>query len=706
MSSSKMEGTLTKWTNYFNGWKERLFLLKGPILYYYYSKNEKPKGKIHMGLASIVDDGESDFFEISTGSTIFFLKAANKEERDRWVKALRNAKVLGEKNIRDAFRKDSNKELADLSEFETHKIDLEQINFAANKFEMDNQSFEDLINKQSTNITQYKILLQRYKEDLENLKKSLKKNADFNCGEQKKNRVFSFNNKDIKENIFYFKSESNINQMKNTNGVQERNRTCNEYNNSVIYSNEEFFDMDENNNLPNANNFNTNNSNGKEERKDNLLNNELILDTVSPIPYANKENSLFFSKRFASLSPIQIKSSNRIRVTKPQTKGKFYDPVYDHNKRATLPVKRKDLSLNIWAFFKSAVGKDLNRFTVPVFWNEPLSSLQKFCEPLQYGYLLNQAAKERNRYLRLCYTAIFNIGQFVLNNGRQTKYFNPLLFETFEYVDNEQNLRYFAEQVSHHPAISAFYAEGEGWNMYGNTNASINFRITGKLDVEAPGRSYVTYTDFSDKVSFTKPTICIRNLIFGKVEIDVLGKFTVANEEGDVCDVELFPCTEGPKGAFKGEAKDSEGNVMAEIGGNWTEAMHILDRQTGEKRVVWKIIPSAGWEYYFFQPYSFDLNYLTEDLRKVLPRTDSRFRPDQRFIESQEIDEASEEKHRLEEKQREAARKRKQEGLTFAPIYFEETYDDLTGELIYLYKGTYWEKRKNKSAFEDAPNIF
>ena len=29
--------------------------------------------------------------------------------------------------------------------------------------------------------------------------------------------------------------------------------------------------------------------------------------------------------------------------------------------------------------------------------------------------------------------------------------------------------------------------------------------------------------------------------------------------------------------------------------------------------------------------------------------------------------------------------------------YFEETYDDITGELIYKYKGNYFEDRKNKN---------
>ena len=48
-----------------------------------------------------------------------------------------------------------------------------------------------------------------------------------------------------------------------------------------------------------------------------------------------------------------------------------------------------------------------------------------------------------------------------------------------------------SEQVSHHPAISAYYAEGDGWNIYANTNAKIKFIITGRLEVDALGRKKI-----------------------------------------------------------------------------------------------------------------------------------------------------------------------------------------------------------------------
>ena len=50
-----------------------------------------------------------------------------------------------------------------------------------------------------------------------------------------------------------------------------------------------------------------------------------------------------------------------------------------------------------------------------------------------------------------------------------------------------------------------------------------------------------------------------------------------------------------------------------------------------------------------------------------------------------------------EEKQRAVRKDRDKNKTKVKPLYFEETYDDTTGELIYLYKGGYFEDRQNKN---------
>ncbi len=752
-----MEGILIKWTNYFSGWKERIFNLKGPLLYYYYGPKEMPRGKIHLGLSTIINDENNDFFEINTGSNIIFLKTKTKEERNKWVTALTKAKLEGEKSIRQILKKSKNMTNSTNPEYNdlilpelSYDAELEQLNSAVTRVKMDNQNLFDFLEKKNIKDAELKILLERYKDDFEILKKCVELFDPIDGNSTKKGETQLYNNKKIVRNSSFEnlnENNININNINNEENIQYNdikfknaprgsfnknpNREEDDYsvnNNilkkgSLIMSGEEFYDMEddsdeENNNINEnenkilikknnkkilnniSNNENNNNYYYNIKDKEYNINNIKINQKSDSNLFNNNKNNIY-NNNYNIISTASFKKNN----ISSNSKNKFYDPLYDYPKRTSLPSKKLDLGLNVWKVFKSAVGKDLSRFGVPVFFNEPISSLQKFCEPFQYAYVLNLAAKEPNQYKRLAYSAAFCIGNFVINNGRQSKFFNPLLYETYEYVDNQQNFRYMAEQVSHHPAISAYYAEGDGWNLYANTNAVIKFKITGKLEVNALGRTYINYTDYDDVIAFNKPIVVVRNLIIGSIDIDIEGKFTVSNEMGDRCEVDMIPSTSGKKGVVKGEIKDIDGDVKLLFEGNWLDTLYFIDKETGEKKEIWKMIPSMGKEDFYYQPYTFDLNNLTEEMKSALPPTDSRFRPDQRLMEYQDIDKAGDEKHRLEEEQRARAKKYKEEGFIPKPLYFEETYDDLTGELIYKYKGNYWEMR-NKRQFDDLPKLF
>ena len=739
-----MEGKLIKWTNYFSGWKERIFIIKGPLLYYYYALKELPRGKVHLGLATIINDENNDYFEINTGSNIFFLKAENKEMREKWVNALTKAKLEGEKNIREILKKNKttkNPEYNDLIYPElNYDAELEQLYTAVTRLKIDNQNLMNYIESKNFKDPEFKILKERFQDDFEILQTCVKlfDPIDDKSGNNSKNLNLVNQNKILRNSSYDNLNINSINNNNNENNEiklrnvprgsfnQNPNREEDDYsmakdnliNEPFICQGEEFYDMEEEaddieNNFQNNNNnkyqniikipqnnyyinntpgFNSNNNDKTRNHQNSNINNNYIKNTS-----INSPNNII-NTNFSQITSL----TKTININK---RNKFYDPLYDYPKRTSLPVKKLDHGFNVWKVFKSAVGKDLSRFGVPVYFNEPISSLQKFCEPFQYAHLLNTAAKEPNPYIRLAKSACFCIGQFVMNNGRQAKFFNPLLYETYEYVDNEQNFRYMSEQVSHHPAISAYYAEGDGWNIFANTNSIIKFIITGRLEVNALGRTYITYENYNDVNSFTKPKVITRNLIIGTIDIDVEGKFEVTNEMGDICEVDMIPSTSGQKGNLHGKIKDINGDVKFLLEGNWTDNIYIINNETKEKTIIWRIIPSKGKEDFYYQPYTFDLNNLTEEMKKALPPTDSRFRPDQRLMEYQEIDKAGDEKHRLEEEQRARAKQYKKDGFIPKPLYFDETYDDLTGELIYKYKGNYWDMRNNHQ-FENLPKIF
>lgn len=69
--------------------------------------------------------------------------------------------------------------------------------------------------------------------------------------------------------------------------------------------------------------------------------------------------------------------------------GTSYPYVKRRNKLPDPVEKEKGVSL--WSMIKDNIGKDLTKICLPVFFNEPLSSLQKCFEDLEYSYLIDRA---------------------------------------------------------------------------------------------------------------------------------------------------------------------------------------------------------------------------------------------------------------------------------------------------------------------------
>ena len=83
-----------------------------------------------------------------------------------------------------------------------------------------------------------------------------------------------------------------------------------------------------------------------------------------------------------------------------------------------------------------------------VNFNEPLSMVQRLVEDLEYADMLHTAAECKTTLEEMCYVAGFTIGAYASTAVRNTKPFNPLLGETYEF-DRSEDLGWKAlcEQV-------------------------------------------------------------------------------------------------------------------------------------------------------------------------------------------------------------------------------------------------------------------
>lgn len=74
---------------------------------------------------------------------------------------------------------------------------------------------------------------------------------------------------------------------------------------------------------------------------------------------------------------------------------------YAEDFREELPAKRAKHTINIFKILKDCIGKDITKFSMPVYFNEPISMLQRVCEVMVNEELLTKASQQKDSMLRL-----------------------------------------------------------------------------------------------------------------------------------------------------------------------------------------------------------------------------------------------------------------------------------------------------------------
>lgn len=219
---------------------------------------------------------------------------------------------------------------------------------------------------------------------------------------------------------------------------------------------------------------------------------------------------------------------------------------------------------------KSVVGKDLTKVTMPVHFNEPVSFLQRLTEDLEYADILNRACYCKNSLVRIAHVAAFACSTYSTVLNRFWKPFNPLLGETFEYINHDVGYALLVEQVSHHPPISALHAESEHWVFWQEYRLETKFR--GQFFKVIPtGMVHVKFKASGHHFSWKKPITTIHNILVGSLYVDQEGDCLVTNHNTRETCVMHFKPERKVQENFKklsGEVRDAEGHVRYLVDGS------------------------------------------------------------------------------------------------------------------------------------------
>ncbi|CAN1854934.1 Oxysterol-binding protein-related protein 1A [Linum perenne] len=390
-------------------------------------------------------------------------------------------------------------------------------------------------------------------------------------------------------------------------------------------------------------------------------------------------------------------------------------PYVKRRKKLPEPAE-KERAVSLWSMIKDNIGKDLGKICLPVYFNEPISSLQKCFEDLEYSYLLDRAnewGKRDDNLMRMLNVAAFAVSGYASTNGRLCKPFNPLLGETYEADFPDKGLRFISEKVSHHPMIVACHCEGGGWKMWGDSNLKSKFWGR-SIQIDPVGLLTLKFDD-GEVYHWSKVTTSIYNLILGKVYCDHHGTMKIEGNGKYSCKLKFKEHSMIDRNPHQVQGiveEKSSGKTVATLLGKWDDSMHYIIKSGGhtklaEPQLLWKRSkPSKFPTRYNLTRFAITLNELTPGLEEKLPPTDSRLRPDQRCLEMGQYEMADVEKIRLEQRQRQA---RKMQESGWKPRWFVkeklENGSSTTNNYTYRYIGGYWEAREN-GRWDSCPTIF
>ncbi|XP_052190349.1 oxysterol-binding protein-related protein 1C-like [Diospyros lotus] len=692
-----ISGILYKWVNYGRGWRPRWFVLQDGVFSYYKIRgpdkivvsqesekgsrvigeesfrrisrhknggsqlHRKPVGEVHLKVSSIrMSRSDDKRFSIFTGTKTLRLRADTRDDRLAWVDALQA--------VKDMFPRMSNSELIAPVIVSTEKLRQQLLEEGVRETVIQ-ESEHIMRNEFSALQNQLMVLRQKNWLLLGTLRQLETEKVDL------ENTVVDESQRQMMESG----TSSRLRQDKSSEGTTSETEDDNE----MVDAAEEETDEEDN----------------------------AFFDTrdfLSSSSFKSSGSDLRTSSFSTDEELYAFESEEDIDPSIRSVGMNF--PHVKRRKRLPDPVE-KEKGVSLWSMIKDNIGKDLTKVCLPVYFNEPLSSLQKCFEDLEYSYLLDRAyewGKMGNSLMRILNVAAFAVSGYASTEGRHCKPFNPLLGETYEADYPDKGLRFFSEKVSHHPMIVACHCEGTGWKFWGDSNLKSKFWGR-SIQVDPVGVLTLEFDD-GEVFQWSKVTSSIYNLILGKLYCDHYGTMRIQGNHNYSCKLKFKEQSIIDRNPHQvhGTVQDRYGKTVATLFGKWDESMHYIygdssakgkGTELSEAHLLWKRSKPLDFPTkYNLTRFALTLNELTPELKEKLPPTDSRLRPDQRCLENGLYDMANAEKLRLEQRQRQAT---KMQESGWKPRWFAKE----KGSDTYHYIGGYWEARE-KGTWELCPNIF
>jgi hypothetical protein len=237
-------------------------------------------------------------------------------------------------------------------------------------------------------------------------------------------------------------------------------------------------------------------------------------------------------------------------------------------------------------------GMDLSKVVLPTFILEPRSMLEKLTDFMSHSDILMRAPTLADPLERMLAVVKFYVSGFYIKPAGVKKPYNPIIGETFrcmwQYEDGSKTF-YVAEQVSHHPPISAFYAQNRQAGVVIDGSILFGSKFMGTSAASTlNGYATIHFAKHGEEYRFSFPDAHAKGFIMGPLLMELVGVMTISCEQtGYKCELDFKS-----KGFWSGEYNQVVGkvkrgeDVLYTIAGKWDESLSIVDNNTKQTQVL------------------------------------------------------------------------------------------------------------------------
>ncbi|XP_072919125.1 oxysterol-binding protein-related protein 9 isoform X5 [Hemitrygon akajei] len=693
--ASIMEGPLSKWTNVMKGWQYRWFVLdyNAGLLSYYTSKDKMMRGSRRgcvrlRGAVIGIDDEDDSTFTVTVDQKTFHFQARDADEREQWIHALEETILRHTLQLRGSEAgfvpsvQDFDKKLAEADAYLQILIDQLKLFDEKVKTCNDDEQRRNMVES----IKHCIVLLQIAKSTINPVDGVFQPNplesavistmptqtvlppepAQLGKAEQRPSTLAvgsavnaMGNHQTPTPNSTGSGQSAPTSSITSPSHVNLSPNTVPDF--SYSSSEDEFYDADE---------FYQSNSSPKR-----------CLDAKSPavISHSNTGGSLKRPDTTESLNSSMSNGTND---------AELFDTHDERDDEGEGESVEEHKSVIMHLLSQVRLGMDLTKVVLPTFILERRSLLEMyadfFAHPDLFVSIVDQT-DPRDRMVQVVkwYLSAFHAGR---KGSVAKKPYNPILGEIFKChwivpeIEIEENaepvaagpipeasqnsVTFVAEQVSHHPPISAFYAECFSKKIQFNAHIWTKSKFLGmSIGVHNIGQGCVSLLDYDEHYILTFPNGYGRSILTVPwVELGGECNITCAKTGYNASIIfHTKPFYGGKKHRVTAEIfSPHDKKSFCSIEGEWNGAMYAK-WSTGESSIFvdTKKMP-----------------IVKKKVRKLEDQDDFESRrlwKDVTYnLKIKDIDAATEAKHRLEERQRAEARERKENEVQWETRVFHE----------------------------------